>query len=122
MIRFLPGWILIFIVGLIFLLPALAHAEIGWASWYGTESGNRTADGERFTGRSMTAAHRSLKFGTRVKVTNLKNGRSVVVRINDRGPAKWTHRAIDVSRTAARGLGMLQSGTARVRITVLGSK
>lgn len=122
MARFLAGSLLIVVFFLTLTACSLA-SETGIASWYSTESCRtracRTANGERFTGREMTAAHRALRFGTRVRVENLKNGRSVVVRINDRGPAKWTHRMIDVSHAAAWRLGMLASGTARVRITVL---
>ena len=91
----------------------------GLASWYGGKfHGRKTASGERFNKRALTAAHRGLPFGTRVRVTNLENGRSVIVRINDRGPfAK--KRIIDVSEAAARKLGMIQSGVARVKIQVL---
>jgi len=93
--------------------------QVGVASWYGAElQGKRTASGERFAADALTAAHPSLPLGTRVRVTNLANGRSVVVRINDRGPFV-EGRALDVSRGAARALGMLGSGTARVRITPL---
>ena len=92
----------------------------GRASWYGPGfHGRTTANGERFNQNAMTAAHRSLPFGTRVKVTNLNNGRSVIVRINDRGPfAKG--RVIDLSKAAAGVIGMLNSGTAPVRLQVLG--
>src|SRR5438105_6128523 len=93
--------------------------QVGVASWYGAElQGKRTASGERFAADALTAAHPSLPLGTRVRVTNLANGRSVVVRSNDRG-AFVGGRALDVSRGAARALGMLGSGTARVRITPL---
>ncbi len=99
--------------------PAAPAEQVGVASWYGTElQGNRTASGERFAAETLTAAHPSLPLGTRVRVTNLANGRSVVVRINDRGPFV-RGRALDVSRGAARALGMLGTGTARVRITPL---
>lgn len=92
----------------------------GVASYYGYDgSGNRTATGERFNPEGMTAAHRSLPFGTRVRVTNTRNGRSVVVRINDRGPF-IRGRIIDISVGAARILGMMGSGVAPVRIEVLG--
>lgn len=97
--------------------PSLADARCANASYYGA-TGNRTASGEGYTGRSMTAAHRSLRFGTRVRVTNLGNGRSAVVRINDRGPF-IRGRIIDVSVVAADALGMRQSGTACVRLAVL---
>ncbi|MBW4612562.1 MAG: septal ring lytic transglycosylase RlpA family protein [Desmonostoc vinosum HA7617-LM4] len=92
----------------------------GIASFYGYDgSGNRTATGERFNPEGMTAAHRSLPFGTKVRVTNTRNGRSVVVRINDRGPY-IRGRIIDLSAGAARLLGMMSSGVAPVRIDVLG--
>ena len=92
----------------------------GMASWYGYDgSGSRTAGGERYNPEGMTAAHRSLPLGTRVRVTNTHNGRSVVVRINDRGPYA-RGRVIDLSAAAARILGMMGSGVAQVRIDVLG--
>jgi len=97
-----------------------AHGGVdGVASWYGAEMGRRrTANGERFDPEALTAAHRSLPLGTRVQVTNLRNGRSVVVRVNDRGPF-IRGRTLDVSRAAAQRLGMVGSGTARVRIAPL---
>ena len=88
----------------------------GTASYYGkAHHGKRTASGERFNQNALTAAHRTLAFGTRVRVTNLDNGRSVVVRINDRGP-HTRGRLIDLSRAAAEKIGMIRSGTARVRV------
>ena len=97
-----------------------AGAQVGTASYYaGGHHGRRTASGERFDMKEMTAAHRTLPFGTRVRVTNLANGRQAVVRINDRGPFKG-RRIIDVSYAAARELGMIGSGIARVRLHVLG--
>ncbi len=91
----------------------------GMASYYGNElAGNRTASGERFNPSQLTAAHRSLPFGSRVRVTNISNGDSVIVRINDRGP--FSHgRVIDVSHAAAREIGMHRSGTARVKLALL---
>ena len=101
--------------------PADAETEIGggMASYYGNElAGNRTASGERFDPGQLTAAHRSLPFGTMVRVTNTSNGDSVIVRINDRGP--FSHgRVIDVSTAAAREIGMHRSGTARVKLALL---
>ena len=91
-------------------------AEVGHASWYSLTS--RTASGERCNPGALTAAHRSLPFGTKVKVENLKNGRSVVVRINDRGPFVGG-RVIDLTKAAAGKLGFISSGLARVRVTVL---
>lgn len=91
----------------------------GMASWYGPGfHGRLSASGERFNQNAMTAAHRTLPFGTRVRVTNVNNGRSVVVRINDRGPF-IRGRVIDLSAAAARQLGMINSGVAPVRIDIL---
>jgi rare lipoprotein A len=87
----------------------------GLASVYSTESGSRTASGERLNPGAMTAAHRSLPFGTMVRVTNQRNGRSAMVRINDRGPFV-RGRVIDVSPTAARALGF--SGVVPVSLNV----
>jgi rare lipoprotein A len=90
-----------------------AFAESGVASVYSTESGNRTASGQSLNPGSLTAAHRSLPFGTKVRVSNRKNGRSVVVTINDRGPFV-RGRIIDVTPAAARELGF--SGLAPVTL------
>lgn len=88
----------------------------GQASYYGAKhQGKRTASGERFDQNQLTAAHRSLPFGTQVRVTNLNNEKSVIVRINDRGPYARS-RIIDLSRHAAQQLGMLRSGVAPVRV------
>jgi len=93
--------------------------EEGIASWYGDEyHGRATASGEIFDQEAMTAAHRELPFGTIVQVTNLKNHRTVVVRINDRGPF-IRGRVIDLSRGAARELNMLRDGIVPVRLEVL---
>jgi rare lipoprotein A len=108
--------------------PAYAHAkqhhshhgQTGYASYYArAHDGLRTASGERYDMDELTAAHRTLPFGTRVRVTNLENGRHVVVRINDRGPFSQG-RVIDVSYAAARKLGLVHSGVAKVRLQVLG--
>jgi rare lipoprotein A len=93
-----------------------ALAETGRASWYALTS--RTASGERCDPGALTAAHRSLPFGTKVKVENLKNGKTVVVRINDRGPYVGG-RIIDLTKAAAHKLGIVAAGTAKVRVTVL---
>ena len=105
-------------------LPSLAHAEpgsssgravqTGHASWYGPGfHGRRTASGETFNANALTAAHRTLPFGTRVRVMNKSAGRSVVVRINDRGP--YAHgRVIDLSRASAQAIGI--SGTGSVEL------
>lgn len=91
--------------------------QVGHASWYALTS--KTASGERMNPNELTAAHRSLPFGTKVLVENLNNGRSVVVRINDRGPFVGG-RIIDLSKAAAAQIGMLGSGTAKVRVTETG--
>ncbi len=97
-------------------------AESGHASFYGRElAGRRTASGEVFRPDAMTAAHRTLPFGSRVKVTNHSNGKAVVLRITDRGPFV-RGRIIDVSHGAARALGFVGQGTARVTIERLGGK
>ena len=94
-----------------------ASAQTGRASWYALTS--KTANGERCDPNAMTAAHPTLPFNTKVKVENLKNGKSVVVRINDRGPFVGG-RIIDLTKAAAKKLGFLNAGTAKVRLTVLG--
>jgi rare lipoprotein A len=92
---------------------------VGIASYYGKQyHGRKTASGERFNMHELTAAHRTLPFGTNLKVTNLANDRSVVVRVNDRGPFK-RDRILDVSLEAARRLQMVAAGVTRVRIEPL---
>jgi rare lipoprotein A len=92
----------------------------GVASWYGAElHGRPTASGEPFDMDGLTAAHRTLPLGTRAQVRNLDNGRTVVVRINDRGPFSG-HRMIDLSRAAAQEIGMLAAGSAEVEVLPLG--
>ena len=100
--------------GSVFIEPA--SAEFGHASWYAMTT--RTASGESCDPSALAAAHRSLPFGTRVRVENHRNGRWVVVRINDRGPYA-RGRIIDVTRAAARHLDFLSSGTTKVRLTVM---
>ena len=94
-----------------------AHAQTGMASYY-KSSGSRTANGERFDPQGLTAAHRSLPFGTRVRVMIVDTGRSVVVRINDRGPFV-SSRVIDLTFGAARVIGLHTSGVAKVSMEVL---
>ncbi len=96
-------------------LPANA-GQTGIASYY--KSGKVTANGERFKPLGLTAAHRKLPFGTKVRVTHLRTGKSVVVRINDRGPFIGK-RIIDLSLGAARKIGLTKSGIARVRVEIL---
>ena len=101
------------------LAPANGHTEVGIASYYSrAHHGRKTASGVRYDERDLTAAHRSLPFGTRVRVTNLGNGRTVVVTITDRGPFA-RGRILDVSYRAARDLDFVRAGTARVRLEVL---
>ena len=103
----------------LFSFSAIAGTEEGIASYYADSlDGNPTASGELYDKKALTAAHRTLSFGTRVEVTNLSNNRSVIVRINDRGP-HVENRIIDVSGAAAKKLGLLNSGTARVRLEFL---
>jgi len=94
-------------------------AQTGLASYYGADfHGRRTASGEIFDQWKMTCAHRSLPFGTRLKVTNMENKRSVVVRVNDRGP--WvTGRIIDLSYAAAKKLDMIKEGVVKVKIEII---
>jgi rare lipoprotein A len=113
-----------FAVGATFTAVAPSHAapgqakatsakagNCGGASWYALTS--RTASGERMNAKYLTAAHRNLKFGTKVAVTNKRNGKTVVVRINDRGPF-IRGRVIDLSKAAASHIGMIRSGTASI--------
>jgi len=95
------------------------YSQIGTASWYGVEEhGRQAASGERFSMYGYTAAHKSLPIGTVVRVTNLENGRDVIVRINDRGPFVGG-RIIDLSYTAAKSLDMIGKGTAKVKVEVI---
>jgi rare lipoprotein A (peptidoglycan hydrolase) len=99
---------------------ARAGIQEGTVSWYGGQFHKRpTASGELFNANALTMAHPTLPFGTKVKVTNLRNGRSVVVRVNDRGPFVG-HRIGDLSRAAAQTLGMLGRGVAHARFEILG--
>ena len=100
-------------------MEANAATYQGVASWYGkAHHGRKTASGERFNMNAMTAAHKSLPFGTKVKVTHKRSGRSVVVRINDRGPYHG-NRVIDLSYAAAREIGLIRSGTGQVNLALL---
>jgi rare lipoprotein A len=98
---------------------ASGHSDTGQASYYGNEfHGRKTANGERFDQGKLTAAHRSLPFGTRVKVTNTQNGKTVVVRVNDRGPFV-KGRIIDLSSSAFKSIASLNAGVVPVRIQVM---
>jgi rare lipoprotein A len=95
--------------------------QVGTASWYGKQfHGRQTASGEYYDMYQLTAAHRTLPLGTWVKVTNLKNGRWIMVRINDRGPVPQD-RIIDLSYSAAELLGMEEQGLAKVRLDIMSS-
>lgn len=104
---------------LMMLIVKVEQADAHKASYYAYEFGGRkTASGEIFNPKALTAAHKTLPFGTKVKVTNTKNGKSVVVRINDRGPyAK--ERSIDLSYAAAQAIDMVKTGVAEVEIVIL---
>lgn len=101
--------------------PSPSESAIGGgeASFYGRElAGNPTASGERFDPEKLTAAHRTLPLGSKVRVTNSRNGESVVVRVNDRGPFHG-NRVIDLSAGAARTIGLIKAGTGRVSLALL---
>ena len=100
------------------MLSSRGYREVGIASWYGFESGSRTATGERFNPRGLSAAHKTLPLPTRVRVTNLANGKSTVVMVNDRGPFV-KGRLIDLSMGAARRLDIYQRGSAKVLVEAL---
>lgn len=96
--------------------PDPRYDMLGYASWYGNESGNRTANGERFRPDWITAAHTTLPLPSYVEVTALDTGRRIIVRVNDRGPFVQGPRIIDLSRSAAERLGMKAQGQAPVRV------
>jgi rare lipoprotein A len=97
-------------------------AETGKVAWYGRKfAGRKTASGERYNPNALTTAHNTLPFGTKVKVTNLANNKSVVVRVNDRGPHDGS-RLGDVSAAAAKRLGMTKAGVIDARVEVVGKK
>ncbi|MBQ4133316.1 MAG: septal ring lytic transglycosylase RlpA family protein [Desulfovibrionaceae bacterium] len=103
------------------LASGVGFSEEGIASWYGKDfHGKKTANGEIYDMYGMTAAHKLLPFNTQVKVTNLRNGKSIITRINDRGPFV-EKRVIDLSYTGAKSLGMIGTGTAPVRIESIGA-
>lgn len=112
-------WTAVLPVAIIASAAVASEMGSGTASYYSNAfAGKRTASGEAFDPSSLTAAHRTAPFGSRIHVTNLGNGKDVVVRVNDRGP--WTRgRVIDVSHAAAKKLGMIGSGTAQVSLKLL---
>lgn len=95
------------------------YDRLGYASWYGPESGDQTANGERFRPNWVTAAHTTLPLPSYVEVTALDTGRRIIVRVNDRGPFAGSMRIIDLSRGAAEQLGIRQQGIAPVRVRVV---
>ncbi len=98
-------------------IPGASGTETGMASYYSDSyEGKKTANGEIFHSSAMTAAHKTLKFGTKVKVTNLTNGKTVKVRVNDRGPFK-AGRIIDLTAAAAKKIDMLNAGVVKVKIS-----
>ena len=110
-------------IALLILGATLGHAtminQVGTASWYGEyHQGRLTADGERFNMHRLTAAHRSYPFGTILRVTNTKCGKSVLVKVNDRGPYHG-NRVLDMTKEAARRIDMLKMGTSQVKIHVV---
>ncbi|WP_310489934.1 septal ring lytic transglycosylase RlpA family protein [Chamaesiphon sp. VAR_69_metabat_338] len=103
------------------ILDRVVSTHTGKASWYGSEGGSKTANGERYDPQGLTAAHRTLPFGTKVRVTSIKTGKSAIVRINDRGPFRG-NRAIDISAAAAEAIGIKNEGIGEVRIEVLADR
>lgn len=124
------SWKTVFLAALIFLIagcssspvtsnPSAGRAEYGKASYYAMKfQGAKTASGERFSQSANTAAHRTLPFGTKVRVTNVRNDKSVIVRINDRGPFV-KGRVIDLSQTAFKAIGRLEQGLLDVKVEVV---
>ena len=115
-ISFIAYFLAITFIVLIISGKVSIGAEVGRASWY--KMGHTTANGERYNPDGLTCAHRTFKFGTRLKITNLKNKRSAVCRVNDRGPF-IRGRIVDVSRGMARKLKMISSGVVKVRVEKL---
>ena len=102
------------------LTGAVGETQTGLAAYYSHRlNGGRTASGERFNNAALTTAHQTLPFGTRVRVTNAKNGKSVVLRVNDRGPTQ-PNRILDVSRAAAQRLNFVRAGLVEVKLEVVG--
>ena len=115
---FIPSFMLALLLASCTSSPAHAQ-QTGYASWYGGKfHGRQTANGEIFDTYKLTAAHQTLPFDTIVKVVNLENGKSTVVRINDRGPFAG-NRIIDLSFAAAREIGMIETGIVRVRLEII---
>lgn len=107
------------VLSMLLCMQAASAQEVGWASFYHDYfNGKRTASGELYNSKKLTAAHRTLPIGTMIKVTNLSNDRSIVVRVNDRGPFV-SGRMLDLSRAAAEQLGYVGAGSARVSMEVI---
>ncbi len=102
-------------------LDQIVATQTGQASWYGSEAGSKTANGEKYNPNGLTAAHRTLPFGTKVRITSLKTGKAVVVRINDRGPFR-SQRIVDISAGAAEAIGIKADGVGIVRMDILGTQ
>ena len=101
------------------LTGAVGETQTGLAAYYSQRlNGRRTASGERFNNGAMTTAHQTLPFGTKVRITNVKNNKSVVLRVNDRGPTQ-PNRIVDVTRAAAQRLGFVRSGVTEVKLEVV---
>lgn len=114
------GLIVAMAIGFSFTHPAADHASVGIATYYSDVfHGKKTASGEVYEKEKLTAAHRTLPIGTRIKVSRLDNGRAVVVRINDRGPFV-KNRIIDLSYAAAKKIGLVGTGVAKVKLEIIG--
>ena len=103
------------------VLDRIIATQTGQASWYGSEGGSKTANGEKYYPNGLTAAHRTLPFGTKVRITSLKTGKTVVVRINDRGPFR-SRRIVDISAGAAAEIGIKANGVGDVRMDILAAQ
>lgn len=111
----------IFVLSIVNVYGQIGYQQKGLASYYHDKfTGRRTSSGERFSQLKLTAAHRKFLFNTMVRVTNLKNDKSVIVRINDRGPYKYANRVIDLTLAAANAIGMTEKGIVPVKIEVIG--
>lgn len=120
MTRFLVSWwVGLLAIFALLLAIAAARAETGLASFYGSESGSRRADGHPFNPNAVSCAHRTLRLGTWIMITDLKTRRAIRCQVLDRGPYV-RGRIVDLSLGAARKLGIAQRGIANVRVTVLG--
>jgi rare lipoprotein A len=103
------------------VLDQIVATQTGQASWYGSEGGSKTANGEKYNPNGLTAAHRTLPFGTKVRITSIKTGKTVTVRINDRGPFR-SRRIVDISAGAAEVIGIKADGVGDVRMDILAAK